>query len=428
MYFFLVVGGGMAVAIFLIYQLCRLAHIEVKLSSLVLCAVLALVVNVLAVKMSPFLDRGHYIRLGLMVVAAAAVVTVFNERLLRREEALAAGTKEAVLSAIKKPLPWEGAADESAAETEAASANDDATAASTAGAAGATPTEQAAVEPSAANSAAAEPGASADVVATEDSAADVKPVLEVRPTESEAHAYASEQVTVRARGKETAEIVETERLEEAQERTAELAAELEAEEERRREENLARLQEEREAAAAAEKAAEEARFAAEKAEREAKAAAEQAAQEAKAAESAERDEYRAAVAGLTTLDDILDYIYEVKAERPLAAAVAYGEAITRFADDSYTPFLIIELSTLYREQGDYAGAIRTYEHALTLPIIAASGAMHSEMTKNLGYLRTVSDILTAHQAQSTPFAAIPAEIKQEIEAEFEARCAKSMGE
>lgn len=424
MYFFLVVGGGMAVAIFLIYQLCRLAHIEVKLSSLVLCAVLALVVNVLAVKMSPFLDRGHYIRLGLMVVAAAAVVTVFNERLLRREEALAAGTKEAVLSAIKKPLPWEGAGEESVADESAATAE----AVEEAGAADATPPEQAASEPSAANGAAAEPGASADVTATEDSAADVKPVLEVRPTESEAHAYASEQVTVRARGKETAEIVETERLEEAQEKTQALAAELEAEEERRREENLARLQEEREAAAAAEKAAQEAKLAAEQAEREAKAAAEQAAQEAKAAESAEREQYRAAVAELTSLDDILDYIYEVKAERPLAAAVAYGEAITRFADDSYTPFLIIELSTLYREQGDYAGAIRTYEHALTLPIIAASGAMQSEMTKNLGYLRTVSDILTAHQAQSTPFAAIPAEIKQEIEAEFEARCAKSMGE
>lgn len=424
MYFFLVVGGGMAVAIFLIYQLCRLAHIEVKLSSLVLCAVLALVVNVLAVKMSPFLDKGHYIRLGLLVVAAAAVVTVFNERLLRREEALAAGTKEAVLSAIKKPLPWEGAGEESDADEFAATAE----AVEEAGAVGATPPEQVATESSVESSAAAEPGASADVVATEDSAADVKMVLEVRPTESEAHAYASEQVTVRARGKETAEIVETERLEEAQEKTQALAAELEAEEERRREENLARLQEEREAAAAAEKAAQEAKLAAEQAEREAKAAAEQAAQEAKAAESAEREQYRAAVAELTSLDDILDYIYEVKAERPLAAAVAYGEAITRFADDSYTPFLIIELSTLYREQGDYAGAIRTYEHALTLPIIAASGAMQSEMTKNLGYLRTVSDILTAHQAQSTPFAAIPAEIKQEIEAEFEARCAKSMGE
>lgn len=417
MYFFLVVGGGMAVAILLIYQICRLAHIEVKLSSLVLCAVLALVVNVLAVKMSPFLDRGHYIRLGLLVVAAAAVVTVFNERLLRREEALAAGTDEAVLSAIKKPLPWEGAGEPpDAAETEdQESAADDMTLA-----------EQVAdAEPSAENGAAAEPGASADVAATEDSAADVKPVLEVRPTESEAHAYASEQVTVRARGKETAEIVETERLEEAQEKTQALAAELEAEEERRREENLAKLQEEREAA---EKAKQEAKLAAEQAERAIKAAAEKAAQEASASESAEREQYRARVAQLSTLDDILDYIYEVKAERPLAAAVAYGEAITRFADDSYTPFLIIELSTLYREQGDYAGAIRTYEHALTLPIIAESGAMQSEMTKNLGYLRTVSDILTAHQAQSTPFAAIPAEIKQEIEAEFEARCANVMGE
>ena len=79
----------MAVSIFLIYKLCHFFSIEIKWSSLVFCAVMAFIVNGVAISMSPFLDRAHYLRLGILVITAAAAVTIFNERLLRREEAVA---------------------------------------------------------------------------------------------------------------------------------------------------------------------------------------------------------------------------------------------------------------------------------------------------------------------------------------------------
>ena len=79
----------MAVSIFLIYKLCHFFSIEIKWSSLVFCAVMAFIVNGAAISMSPFLDRAHYLRLGILVITAAAAVTIFNERLLRREEAVA---------------------------------------------------------------------------------------------------------------------------------------------------------------------------------------------------------------------------------------------------------------------------------------------------------------------------------------------------
>ena len=84
MTFILLTGSIMAVSIFLIYRLCRLAGIEMKWISLVLCAVLAFIVNALAISMSAFLDRTHYFRLGVLVVLAAALVTLVNEHQIGR--------------------------------------------------------------------------------------------------------------------------------------------------------------------------------------------------------------------------------------------------------------------------------------------------------------------------------------------------------
>ena len=89
MIFLLTTGSIMAISIFLIYRLCRFFHIDMKYSSLLLCAVLAFVVNGAAIIMSLFLHKAHYLHLGLLVVVAAALVTFYNERLLRREEAAA---------------------------------------------------------------------------------------------------------------------------------------------------------------------------------------------------------------------------------------------------------------------------------------------------------------------------------------------------
>ena len=92
MTFILITGSIMSISIFLIYRLCRFFNIEMKWTSLVLCAVMAFIVNGMAITMSPFLDRAHYLRLGILVITAAALVTFFNERMLRKDEALAGCT------------------------------------------------------------------------------------------------------------------------------------------------------------------------------------------------------------------------------------------------------------------------------------------------------------------------------------------------
>ena len=123
---------------------------------------------------------------------------------------------------------------------------------------------------------------------------------------------------------------------------------------------------------------------------------------------------------MDSLDAILDFAYETKTAQPKDAIFAYHEAISRYADDDYTPFLVIELGNLYKEQANYSGAIATYKKALNMPIIAQNDAMCQEFTKNIHYLGTVQDILAKHAALSTPFPQIPGDIMQEIEDEFQA--------
>ena len=123
-----------------------------------------------------------------------------------------------------------------------------------------------------------------------------------------------------------------------------------------------------------------------------------------------------------SLDDILDYAYEQKSQKhPENAILAYKEALEKYQDDAYAPFIVIDLGNIYKEKAAYDEAIRTYEDALSLPIIANDAATLEKFHENLSYLRTVQHILSKHNSLRTPFQDIPAGYLKEIEAEFQAR-------
>lgn len=366
MTFILLTGSIMAISIFLIYRLCRLTGIEMKWISLVLCAVLAFIVNALAISMSAFLDRTHYFRLGVLVVLAAALVTLVNEHLLRREER----KKEQ-----ESPIP---------AETDAA----------------ALPPDQAAQpEPAAALPAAEK--------AMPDRAEAAQKPPETAQKPAEAGAAAREQ-------KPSAE--EDRRAEEAARAKADAvhrAKALRDAREKARQQAAEALQRRQE---------EEARQKAEAAKRQREA--EQRQREAEAQRQRKKQQeaavaaFRPQVESLDTLDGLLDFAYEQAAHEPAAAICAYRQAIARFPEDSYTPFLIIELGNIYKEQAAYQDAIDAYQHALSLPIIAANDAIRQEFAKNIRYLGIVQNILSKHHVLQTPFRNIPGAIMQEIETEF----------
>ena len=295
MSFFLVTGSIMGISIFLIYKICTFLGLELKWLSLVLCAVLAFAVNGVAIAFSPFLDQSHYVRLGIMVLCAAALVTLINELLLRHDR------KAAIAASAGGPELVEMAEDNAEAPPKLA--------------------ETAAEIP-------AEPAA----------APVPEPVAEGSPA-------GDALVPMAANTEEGARL--SERLHDAM--------------------------------------------------------------------KANVSEYLEEVKALTTLDDLLDYAYAKKASEPDASVAAYRSAIRLFPDDSYTPFLIIELAGLFKEGARYAEAIDLYSEALSMPIIADDDAMVQEFERTLRYLGTVQDILNKHQAPATPFSQLSPELLQEVE-------------
>ena len=400
----------MSISIFLIYRLCRFFNIEMKWTSLVLCAVMAFIVNGMAITMSPFLDRAHYLRLGILVITAAALVTFFNERMLRKDEALAGCT---VLPTEQLPVeetpPAEDDKDILLArrnETVETDSTDD------------TPVAEIPVTEETSSTQAELPK---DEPA-EKSAAEIKEAqLAVEAAEVAAKVLAEKEAAIAAKKAEEEAKAEKAAKERAAQKKREEAARKKAEAEARaKAEAAAKAKAEAAARAKAEAEAKAKADAEAKAKAEAEAKEQARQQELAAKRKAHEKQLKQEISAMDSLDAILDFAYETKTAQPKDAIFAYHEAIARYADDDYTPFLVIELGNLYKEQANYSGAIATYKKALDMPIIAQNDAMCQEFTKNIHYLGTVQDILAKHAALSTPFPQIPGDIMQEIEDEFQA--------
>lgn len=117
-----------------------------------------------------------------------------------------------------------------------------------------------------------------------------------------------------------------------------------------------------------------------------------------------------------TMEALFEYATAAKDRDDVETAIiAYQKILREYGTDEYAPFVAIDLSNLFKERANYADAIATCEFALSLPAVNRSATMSKEFAKNLDYLKVVQEVLTKHDALSTPFSEIPADILAEIE-------------
>ena len=122
---------------------------------------------------------------------------------------------------------------------------------------------------------------------------------------------------------------------------------------------------------------------------------------------------------IETLDDILDRAYAERSKGHVWQAIDfYRKALERYRNDEYAPFVAIDLGNVYKEEALYSKAIKIYEEALTLPAVERSADTQKEFVKNLEYLRAVRTVLLRHRALSTPFSKLSKEFLREIDAEI----------
>ena len=110
------------------------------------------------------------------------------------------------------------------------------------------------------------------------------------------------------------------------------------------------------------------------------------------------------------LDALLDIAYVSAEPAPERAVAAYRKALARYPQDSYMPYLIIELSTLYKRLGNYDAALRLFDEALALPIIAKNAVMVQEFRRSRRTLHAVSDMLRARGTPALPFGEVPEDV------------------
>ena len=367
----------MAASILFLHRIAIFFDCPIKYKPLILCAVMAFLVNFATLNISSFLTATHYAIILIFVLAASLGVTFYNARLLKKERLAASASirGEPEVEEADETTADETTADEvDAVEAIAVETADDAEAAEATA-------EEAAGEVEATEATAEEAADEAEAAeATAEEAAD-----EVDEAEATAEEAADETAAAEATAEEAADEAE------AAEATAEEAAD----------ENEA-------AEATAEEAVDEEDLDLEP--------AVLPSEEERRRAKDELKELTEAVSRLHSMDDYLDYAdKESREHRPRRAVFAYKQALGLYWNDDYAPFIAINLGNTYKEMGDYEAASETYEAALALPATQKSVAMQQEFHRSVGYLRTVQHILASHGIAHTPFAQIPPEVSAEIE-------------
>ncbi|MBR3623185.1 MAG: hypothetical protein IKN43_07570 [Selenomonadaceae bacterium] len=119
---------------------------------------------------------------------------------------------------------------------------------------------------------------------------------------------------------------------------------------------------------------------------------------------------------LDTLDAILDFAYDSRLSGSYHDAVAaYEEAIMRYENDSYLPFIFIDLGNAHKEMGEYDAAIDVYEKAVNMEVIKKDIPTVRSFEDNTIYLKELKIALRKRNMEHTPFSQISKEILDEVD-------------
>ncbi|MGN1049908.1 MAG: hypothetical protein ACI4P9_05220 [Selenomonadaceae bacterium] len=397
MEFLAITAGIIAVCILAIQKIARLFSIELTRQSLVLCGVLAFIVNFCSISMSSYLTTTHFLLLGGLIIIASASATFYNRFLLSK--------KKTIPDSFVLPDEYNEAnlEDEPTAEPELKAETE--------------PIARAKESPQPASAPIPEPVFSQPIYDEPQEPAFQEPHFDDIP-EPEYTGITIDDILTSEPAEETVftdtaasdnNVQDEELASETSDTVPPAFAETAAEEESVSFEASASYEEGpvplEEAAASNEPEDYSGSPEPIKAEEE---------------EQIDWEEIAGAVAFMDTLDEILDYAFEQRNQQHFQAALyAYGQAMVRYENDDYAPFIVIEMINICKQTGAYSDAIASYRRAMELPMVASSPSMLQDFQRNLDYITIVNQVLISHNEKGMPFGMIPAEYMAEIESEFQ---------
>ena len=408
----------MTVAILVVYKVARALDWALSLPALVGCGVCALLINFLSIPVAPFLTEYRFTVLGAMVLVAAIVITSINHFFIRKRRKQLEATdgensqlKQETVPAKEELVPVVNSAILSEEEVEALIAKDK--------------------EPEPEPIVQAEPK-------VEEVISEPEPVIETRQ-EAEENISEPEPIMEAVAEEITPEETETEAVIEEEAPEAEAETEPEEASEPEPEEEISEPEPVIEAVAeeiAPEETEDEAVIEEEAPEAEAETEPEEAPEPEPEEEIPEPEPVIEAepvpsveekLADTSTLDDVLDYAFELKGSSDWSSALkAYNYALEQYRDDAYAPFLVLEIVNIHKDHGRYDEAIQCFYDALEIPAVADSPDMLAEFEDSMIYLEATKEVLIAENQPDTPFFDIPKDYMSKIESIYNERKARSI--
>ena len=106
------------------------------------------------------------------------------------------------------------------------------------------------------------------------------------------------------------------------------------------------------------------------------------------------DELAATLAAMTTMDQLLDFAFEhnMQKDHPVALT-AYMEALARYREDSYAPFIVVSIANIHKELGNYQAAIDSIQSAMDLPALLESESIRKQFEDTRLYLAATQKVL-----------------------------------
>ena len=410
MAFFLIVPSVIIVTIFLVHSVAERFRFKVKYSSLILCAVMALLVNFAAIELSTYLDKWHYVRLGVLVLIASIIVTLINQYLIKHEK-----SDVIIIDNIEEELALEEAAEDKL-EAEK-TAKQEATIL--------TPSEDKVID---------KPIAESEIkpISNSKTESSIKaPVKTLEKDIDEVKISKSDEIisAVKKKFEKPSELLKAESIQETDTKSAVASDNKTASNKLpitspQTKDKLIKPADDKKAnildAAKDNKSqpVEKSNKVQDTIQDTIQDKIQDKAQEDKSKHKAD-DKLADINSHLDSLDDILDYAYSQRSKGNLDQAIlAYQKALDRYRNDDYAPFIAIDLGNIYKEQAAYSKVIKTYEEALKLPSVIRSAENRREFNKNLTYMKIVQSVLIRHRALTMPFSKVPKQYLQEVESEF----------
>ena len=405
----------MTVAILVVYKVARALDWALSLPALVGCGVCALLINFLSIPVAPFLTEYRFTVLGAMVLVAAIVITSINHFFIRKRRKQLEATdgensqlKQEAAPAKEELVPVVNSAILSDEEVEALIAKDK--------------------EPEPEPIVQAEPKVEEVIPEPEPMIEAV--VEEVAPEETEAEAVIEEKAPEET---ETEAVAEEEAPEDEAEIELEDASEPEPEEEISEPEPVIEdvaeeeAPEETEAETVVEEEAPEAEAEIEPEEASEPEPEEEIPEPEPMIEAEPVPSVDEKLADTATLDDVLDYAFELKGSSDWSSALkAYNYALEQYRDDAYAPFLVLEIVNIHKDHGRYDEAIQCFYDALEIPAVADSPDMLAEFEDSMIYLEATKEVLISENQPDTPFFDIPKDYMSKIESIYNERKARSI--